>query len=56
MSFILKIFKWDDDSEVSLLPQKLSENEHFLHRKRKLSGFKWLGGPQAELTCYWLIF
>lgn len=26
MSFILKIFKGDDDREVSLLPQNLSEN------------------------------
>lgn len=26
MSLILKLFKWDDDREVSLLPQKLSEN------------------------------
>lgn len=39
MSFILKIFKWDDDREVSLLPQKRSENEHFLHRKQEV---KWL--------------
>lgn len=56
MSFILKIFKWDDDKEVSLSHKSCLKMNIFCIESVRLSGFKWLGGLQAERTCYWLIF